>query len=106
MGKYMFQARYTSEGAKGVLAAGGTARRNAVEKALAGVGGKLESFYFAFGGVDAFVVAELPDDVSAAAMAMAVGASGSSGVNTVKLLTPADIDQASKVAVSYAPPGR
>ena len=60
MGKYMFQARYTSEGAKGVIAAGGTARRDAVAKAVASVGGKLDAFYFAFGGVDAFVIADCP----------------------------------------------
>jgi len=106
MGKYMFQARYTTEGAKGVIAAGGTARRAAVEKAVASVGGKLESFYFAFGGVDAFVVADLPDDVSAAAMSMAVGAAGTSSATTVKLLTPEDMDKAAKVAVSYRPPGK
>ena len=106
MGKYMFQARYTTEGAKGVLAGGGTARRSAVEKALASVGGKLESFYFAFGGVDAFVIADLPDDVSAAAMSMTVSASGTSGATTVKLLTPEDMDKATKVSVAYRPPGK
>lgn len=106
MGKYMFQARYTSEGAKGIMAAGGSARRAVVEKALAGVGGKLESFYFAFGGVDAFVVADLPDDVSAAAVSMAVGAAGGASTTTVKLLTPEDMDKATKVAVAYRPPGK
>ena len=106
MGKYMFQARYTSEGAKGVLAAGGTARREAVVKALASVGGKLDAFYFAFGGVDAFVIADLPDDVAAAAMSMTVGASGTAGTTTVKLLTPEDMDKASKVSVAYRPPGK
>ena len=106
MAKYMFQARYTSEGAKGVMAAGGTARRSAVEQALASVGGKLESFYFAFGGVDAFVIADLPDDASAAAMSMTVSASGTAGTTTVKLLTPEDMDKATKVSVAYKPPGK
>lgn len=106
MAKYMFQARYTSEGAKGVIAAGGSARREAVSKAVASVGGKLESFYFAFGGVDAFVVADLPDDVTAAAMAMAVGASGTSSTTTVKLLTPEDMDKAAKMSIAYKPPGK
>ena len=106
MGKYMFQARYTTEGAKGVIAAGGTARRAAVEKAVASVGGKLESFYFAFGGVDAFVVADLPDDVAAAALAMAVGAAGMSSATTVKLISPEDMDKAAKIAVAYRPPGK
>ena len=106
MAKYMFQARYTTEGAKAIAASGGTTRRSAVEKAAASVGGKLESFYFAFGGVDAFVVVDLPDDVTAAAMAMAVSASGTAGTTTVKLLTPEDMDKATKVAVAYRPPGK
>ena len=106
MPKYMFQARYTAEGAKGVLAAGGSARRAAIKKAAAAAGGKLESFYFGFGGVDAYTVCDLPDDTTAAAMAMAVGASGSSSVCTVKLLTPEDIDKAAKMKISYKPPGR
>jgi uncharacterized protein with GYD domain len=106
MPKYMFQARYTAEGAKGILAAGGSARRSAVEKACASVNGKLESYYFAFGGVDAFVVAELPDDVAAAALSMAVGASGGASTMTVKLLSVEDMDKASKVAVAYRPPGK
>jgi uncharacterized protein with GYD domain len=106
MGKYMFQARYTSEGAKGVMAAAARRARDAIAKAVASVGGKLDAFYFAFGGVDAFVIAELPDDVSAAAMSMAVGASGTSSTTTVKLLTPEDMDKAAKVAVTYRPPGK
>jgi uncharacterized protein with GYD domain len=106
MPKYMFQARYTAEGAKGILAAGGSARRGAVEKACASVKGKLESFYFAFGGVDAFVICELPDDVAAAALSMAVGASGSAGTMTVKLLSVEDMDKASKVTVAYRAPGK
>jgi len=106
MGKYMFQARYTSEGAKAIVAAGGSVRRSAVEAACASVGGKLESFYFAFGGVDAFVVADLPDDVAAAALAMAVGAAGMSSATTVKLISPEDMDKAAKIAVAYRPPGK
>jgi len=106
MAKYMFQARYTSEGAKAIVAAGGTARRSAVQAACESVGGKLESFYFAFGGVDAFVVADLPDDVTAAAMAMAVGAAGMSSATTVKLITPEDMDKAGKIAVAYRAPGK
>ncbi len=55
---------------------GGSSRRAAVEKSVASVGGRLESFYFAFGGSDAFVIVDLPDNVSAAAMALAVDQSG------------------------------
>ena len=45
MGRYMFQATYSTEGIKGVLKDGGTGRRTAVEAAIKSLGGKLESFY-------------------------------------------------------------
>ena len=104
--KYMFQARYTSEGAKGVIAAGGTARREAVAKAVASVGGKLESFYFAFGGVDAFVVADLPDDVTAAAMAMAVGAVGHIEHDDGEAADPRGHGQGGEDVDRLQPPGK
>jgi uncharacterized protein with GYD domain len=108
MGKYMFEANYTVEGAKGIAKDGGTARRAAVEKAIASAGGRLESFYFAFGGRDAFVIAEFPDNVSAAAMALAVNESGAASTSTVVLLTPDEVDAACKKAksVTYRPPGK
>ena len=106
MGKYMFEAHYTVEGAKGVAKEGGSARRAAVEKSIASVGGRLEAFYFAFGGSDAFVIADLPDNVSAAAMALAVNQSGMASTKTVVLLTPEEMDAAGKKSVSYRPPGR
>ena len=49
MPKYLFELHYTVEGAKGVQKEGGSARRAATVKAIESVGGKLESFYFAFG---------------------------------------------------------
>jgi uncharacterized protein with GYD domain len=106
MGKYLFEAHYTTEGAKVVAKEGGSARRAAVEKAIASVGGRLESFYFAFGGSDAFVIADLPDNVSAAAMALAVNQSGMASTKTVVLLTTEEMDAAGKKNVSYRAPGR
>jgi len=105
MAKYLFQAHYTSEGVKGLLSDGGVARRTAVEKGCASVGGKLDAFYFAFGDVDAYVICDLPDDVSAAALAMTVSASGRASTTTVKLLMPEDVDQAAKKVVAYRAPG-
>ena len=106
MGKYLFEANYSAEGAKAVAKEGGTARRAAVEKSIASIGGRLEAFYFAFGKSDAFVIADLPDNVSAAAMAMAVNQSGVATTNTVVLLTPEEMDAAGKKTVAYRPPGR
>lgn len=105
MAKFLVIASYTPEGMKGVISKGGTARREAVSKTLADLGGRLESFYFAFGDDDAYVVADLPDNVAAAAVGMAVGASGMARVKTVVLLTPDEVDRASQSQVAYQPPG-
>jgi uncharacterized protein with GYD domain len=106
MAKFLFEANYTPEGAKGIIKDGGSARRAAIEKAVTGLGGRLEAFYFAFGGVDAFVIVDLPDNVTAAAMGLAVGQSGLASTKTVVLLTPEDVDAATKKSVTYRGPGR
>ena len=106
MAKYLFEANYSTEGAKAVAKEGGTARRAAVEKSIASIGGRLEAFYFAFGKSDAFVICDLPDNVSSAAMAMAVNQSGMATTNTVVLLTPEEMDAAGKKTVAYRAPGR
>jgi uncharacterized protein with GYD domain len=106
MAKYLFEARYTAEGAKGVAREGGSGRRAAIAKMTEGLGGRVETFYFAFGDVDAYVVVDLPDNVTAAAAALAVSQSGAATVKTVALISPEDMDKAGKKAVEYRPPGR
>ncbi|HEY2817947.1 MAG TPA: GYD domain-containing protein [Casimicrobiaceae bacterium] len=105
MAKFLFQARYTTDGAKGLAKDGGTSRRAAIEKMCAEAGGKLESFYFAFGDVDAYVTCDLPDTTTAAAVALAVNQAGRASTTTTVLLTPEDFDKAAKKSVSYRPPG-
>jgi uncharacterized protein with GYD domain len=105
MAKYLIVASYTADGIKGVLSKGGTARRDAVAKTVADLGGQVESFYFAFGEDDAYVIVDLPDNVSAAAVGMAVGASGMVTSRTVVLLTPEEIDKAAKTQLAYRAPG-
>jgi uncharacterized protein with GYD domain len=106
MAKYLFEANYTPEGAKGIIKDGGSARRTAIEKAVSGLGGRLEAFYFAFGSVDAYVIVDLPDNVTAAAMALAVGQSGLASTKTVVLLTSDEVDAATKKSVAYRGPGK
>jgi uncharacterized protein with GYD domain len=71
----------------------------------AGLGGALESFHFAFGDVDAYVICDLPDDGAAAAVSFAVSSGGTVGIKTVKLMTVEEIDAALKRKVDYRPPG-
>jgi uncharacterized protein with GYD domain len=105
MPKHLVQANSTAEGVKGMLKEGGTARRAAVEKLVKSLGGSLECFYYAFGETDEYVIADLPDDVSMAAVALIVGASGASTLKTSVLVTPEEIDEAIKKAPTYRPPG-
>ncbi len=88
MAKYLFEVSYTAQGAKGLLKGGGGKRRAAAEQAAKSVGGRIESFYFAFGDADAFVIADVPDHASASAVSLAVSASGGAHCKTIVLLTP------------------
>ena len=105
MAKYLWCASYTADGVKGVLKEGGTGRRDAIEKLLTDIGGSLEAFYFAFGGEDVYVLAEIPDNTSAAAVSLAVASSGAVKIKTVVLLTPEEVDRAVHTTVGYRPPG-
>jgi len=107
MAKYLISASYTAEGTKGLIkGGGGTARRAAVQQAMQSVEGKLEAFYYAFGEDDAHVIIDVPDNVSAAAVSLAVNASGAVRIKTTPLLTPEEMDQAVRKTVRYTPPGQ
>lgn len=69
------------------------------------LGGSLESFHFAFGDVDAYVVVDLPDDEAAAAVAFTVGASPMTRLKTIKLVTVEEADAALSRSIDYRPPG-
>jgi uncharacterized protein with GYD domain len=106
MPKYLFKASYSQEGLKGVVAKGGTSRREALEHLFESSGGKMESFYFAFGGTDVYTAGELPDNETASAVALTVNSGGAAAVETVVLLTPEEVDAAAKKSVDYTPPGQ
>jgi uncharacterized protein with GYD domain len=105
MPKYLFQASYTAEGAKGLLRDGGTRRRAAVEEVAKSQGGKLESFYYMFGEDDAIGVLEMPDHAAICAISVAVNASGFFRLKTSVLITPEEVDAATRKSVSYRAPG-
>jgi uncharacterized protein with GYD domain len=107
MARYLFQGTYSVEGIKGVLKEGGTGRRAAVETAVKSLGGKLETFLYAFGETDVYVIVDGIDNVTAAAFSMGVAQTGGlHSLKTTVLLTPEEVDQAGKKAMSYRPPGR
>jgi uncharacterized protein with GYD domain len=106
MAKYLVQASYTPEATKGLMKEGGSKRRAAAEAVAKAAGAKLEAFYFAFGDVDAILIVDAPDNVTIASISLAVNASGAVRAKTIALLTPEEIDQATRKVPGYTPPGQ
>ena len=105
MAKFMVQFSYTDEGLAGLMKEGGSGRREATKKLVESLGGTLESYYFAFGDYDGFLVVDGVDNVEMAAGALIGGASGAVKTKTTVLLTPEEVDQAVKKHGDYRPPG-
>jgi uncharacterized protein with GYD domain len=107
MAKYLIKASYNAEGTRGLLKDGGTNRRDAAAKVIGEMGGKLECFYFAFGDRDAYVIADIPNEIAAAAIGLKINASGLVGMSTTPLLTPEQIDAACDkgTTLAYQAPG-
>ena len=110
MAKYLVRGSYTQEGLKGLLKEGGSARRDAVTKAVEAFGGSMEMFYFAFGCDDFFMIFDLPDNATAAAASLLGNAAGTTKVTYTVLVAPEEIDQATELAnrkmAAYRPPGK
>jgi uncharacterized protein with GYD domain len=106
MAKYLIRAKYGAEGTKGLLRDGGTGRRAAVTKAVEGIGGKVDEFYYALGDVEAYLIVDLPDTTAATALTLAVNASGVVAITAVPLLTCEEVDAAAHKTVSYRAPGQ
>jgi uncharacterized protein with GYD domain len=82
-------------------------RSAAAREVAESLGGKLLGFWFAFGKFDGVFLMDAPDNASAAALAMAVGAGGAVSIETTVLL---DMDEAQEAmrkagAATYRPPG-
>jgi uncharacterized protein with GYD domain len=106
MPKYLVNASYTEAGLKGLLKDGGSKRREAVAQLVKGLGGTLEAFYYAFGDDDISAIMDLPDNVSATASSLVINAAGAAKMKITVLLTPEEVDQATKTSVDYSPPGQ
>jgi len=106
MPKYLIRGSYSADGLKGLQKDKASGRRTAVTKAVEGLGGKLEAFYYAFGEDDAILILDLPDNASASAFAFAVSASGLARTKTTPLLTVEETDKALQKRVDYRAPGK
>lgn len=103
--KYLMEAKFTAEGLRGVERDGGTARHAVVKRAVESLGGQLETFYFALGENDSYTIFDMPDNEGAAALSIAVSASGAVTTKVVVLMSPADVDAVISRSVEYRAPG-
>ncbi len=105
MAKYLIVATYSPDGMKGVIREGGSGRRSTIADIVKNLDGSLEAFYYAFGENDVYSIVDLPDNVTAAAMAMHITAAGMSRCDVTVLLTPEEIDKAARTKMWFRPPG-
>lgn len=105
MPKYMLHGNYTATGAAGVLKDGGSGREKAVKDLVESVGGSLDTIYWALGADDFYLTVTLPDSHAAAALSIAVAATGTVRGTTSELMTAADLDDVISRRVSYRAPG-
>ena len=106
MPKYLVQATYTTEGIQGLVKDSASGRRADVQLAVKQLGGKVEAFYYAFGADDVVIILDLPDNVTAAAVALTTSGTGAVHVRTTPLLTVEELDQALEVKMQYRAPGK
>jgi uncharacterized protein with GYD domain len=101
MAKYLVTASYTSAGARGLIAEGGSGRKAAIQKAMQSLGGSLEAMYFAYGDTDVLLIVDLPEATAGLALSLAANASGTVNVKTTPLITIEEMDKACKTTVAY-----
>ena len=109
MAKYAVLGGYTAE-AWGRMIDNPGNRTAAVQKVAEALGGKLDQFYWSFGEDDYLAIVDAPDDITAGAISVAVGSSGSlRNLRTIKLFTTEDarklLEKAKAAKAAYAPPG-
>jgi uncharacterized protein with GYD domain len=105
MSKFLIEASYTAEGLRGLAKDKASGRQAVVGQALAALGGTLEAVYYAFGDADVYVLCDCPDNVTAAALSIAVSSTGLVRTKTHALLTVHEADEALSKVVKYRAPG-
>ena len=106
MAKYLVSGSYSAEGLRGLQKDKASGRRQAVTAAIEGVGGKLECIYFALGEEDVYLIVDMPDNASVAALGIAASATGLVRTRSTALMTVEEVDQALAKSVNYRAPGR
>src|SRR6516165_12212390 len=107
MPKYLVEGRYTSDGLKGLAREGSSRRRADIVRTIESAGGKMEVLYFAFGDADFYIILDVPDNISAAALSVVANQSGFVTSKIIVLLTADEMDHAIKktATIEFLPPG-
>ena len=105
MSKYLVVASYSSDGVKGLMQEGGSARSAAAAAAIESVGGSLDCMYYAFGDDDVVGICDMPDSASAAAVSMMINSTGAVSLKLTPLITVEEVDAAAALTPAYRPPG-
>lgn len=107
MPKYLVQVSYTAEAIDGMVK-NTEDRTPAVRAAIESLGGKMECLYWALAEYDAIAIADVPNNVSAVALSLAISRTGRyRSYRTTPLLTADEMVQAMRAAgkVSFRPAG-
>ena len=104
MPKYLVEGRYTSDGLRGLTREGASRRRADIAKTIESAWGKLEALYFAFGDADFYIIFDVPDNISAAALSVVANESGFVTSKIIVLMTTYEMDQAFKKAMTIELP--
>ena len=107
MARYLVQASYNPKGISD-LVNNPQDRAVALRPVIEGMGGRIESFDFAIGDYDVVAIFDVPDNVSAVALAMAIGSGGAMSAYKTTVLIPMDeaVEAMRKAGASgYRPPG-
>lgn len=105
MAKYLVKANYATEGVRGLVREGGSSRADSVSKMVEGVGGTVETFYYAYGDADAYVVVDVPTEDAALSLSLAVNGSGAITLSMVPIVTPAQLDAAARRVAAHRAQG-
>lgn len=105
MPHYLLKGNYVGEGITGLRQEGASSRIEAIRAIIGSLGGSVESVYYAFGEFDIYGFVELPSDAAAAAFSLTTNGSGKVAVETVRLLTVAEMDEATTMTPDFRPPG-
>jgi uncharacterized protein with GYD domain len=107
MAYYLIQAAFTPE-AWAKLVKNPQDRRQVIAPMVEKLGGRLESYWMAFGDYDSVVIVQAPDNVTAAAFSLAASAGGAlKAIKTTPLMTTEEAMEAMRKAANagYRPPG-